>query len=143
MVDGRVAVIDVIDTAGQEEYSAMREQNLRTSEGVLCVYAINAKNSFDEVTSFHKQILRVKDRENFPTIIVGNKCDLSEDRVVTVQQGKDLAKACGCKFIETSAKTRINIDEAFYELVREIRRFEQASLPKGPEKKAKGKCSLL
>ena len=143
MVDGRVAVIDVIDTAGQEEYSAMREQNLRTSEGVLCVYAINAKNSFDEVTSFHKQILRVKDRENFPTIIVGNKCDLSEDRVVTVQQGKDLAKACGCKFIETSAKTRINIDEAFFELVREIRRFNKETISKGPEKKAKGKCSLL
>ena len=118
----------------------MREQYLRSGEGFLCVYESDSKNSFEDIASFHWQILRVKDRESFPVIIVGLK---ESDCLVTPQQGADLARELGCNFFEVSPETRINIDEAFYELVREIRRFEQASLPKGPEKKAKGKCSLL
>ena len=102
------------------------------------MYSITSRHSFDEISTFHQQILRVKDKDYFPIIIVANKCDLENDRQVSTQEGKDLAKNFGCKFIESSAKQKINVDEAFYELVREIRRFNKESLPKGPEKK-KGK----
>lgn len=85
VIDDEVALLDVLDTAGQEEYSAMREQYMRTGEGFLCVYAITSRNSFEEITTFHQQILRVKDKDYFPVIIVANKCDLESERQVSSQ----------------------------------------------------------
>lgn len=127
VIDDEVALLDVLDTAGQEEYSAMREQYMRTGEGFLCVYSITSRNSFEEISMFHQQILRVKDKDSFPVIVVGNKCDLESERQVSVQEGRDLAKQFQCKFLETSAKLKINVDESFYSLVREIRKFSSGS----------------
>jgi GTPase KRas protein len=59
--------------------------------------------------------------------ILGNKCDLENEREVTSQEGKDLSKSLGCPFLETSAKARINVEEAFYEVVREIRKWNAQS----------------
>ncbi|KAH8680813.1 ras-like protein [Xylariales sp. PMI_506] len=133
MIDDEVALLDVLDTAGQEEYSAMREQYMRTGEGFLLVYSITSRQSFEEITTFQQQILRVKDKDYFPMVVVGNKCDLEGEREVTRQEGEALAKSFGCKFIETSAKSRINVDKAFYDIVREIRRFnrEMQGYPSG------------
>ena len=85
MIDDEVALLDVLDTAGQEEYSAMREQYMRTGEGFLLVYSISSRTSFEEILTFQQQILRVKDKDYFPIIIVGNKCDLDTERVVSRQ----------------------------------------------------------
>jgi len=135
VIDGEVALLDVLDTAGQEEYSAMREQYMRTGEGFLLVYSITSRNSFEEITQFHQQILRVKDRDYFPVIVVANKSDLESERQVSTNEGTDLARHFGCTFIETSAKARVNVEEAFFELVREIRKFNKeqtAGRPGGP-----------
>jgi len=125
VIDDEVALLDVLDTAGQEEYSAMREQYMRTGEGFLLVYSITSRNSFEEISTFHQQILRVKDRDFFPTVVVANKCDLDHERQVGSHEGRDLAKQFGCRFIETSARQRINVDEAFSNLVREIRKYNK------------------
>ncbi|KAL9931240.1 hypothetical protein V8E36_009917 [Tilletia maclaganii] len=125
VIDDEVALLDVLDTAGQEEYSAMREQYMRAGEGFLLVYSITSRNSFDEISTFHQQILRVKDQDYFPVTVVANKCDLEYERQVTSHEGRELAKQFGCRFIETSAKQRINVDEAFSSLVREIRRYNK------------------
>jgi len=125
VIDDEVALLDVLDTAGQEEYSAMREQYMRTGEGFLLVYSITSRTSFIEIATFQQQILRVKDKDYFPVIVVGNKCDLDIDRAVSQQEGRDLASHFSCRFIETSAKAKINVDEAFYNLVREIRRYNK------------------
>lgn len=125
VIDDEVALLDVLDTAGQEEYSAMREQYMRTGEGFLLVYSITSRQSFEEIATFQQQILRVKDKDYFPVIVVGNKCDLDMERAVSQQEGRDLANHFSCRFIETSAKSRINVDEAFYNLVREIRRYNK------------------
>jgi len=127
IIDDEVALLDVLDTAGQEEYSAMREQYMRTGEGFLCVYSIISRNSFDEITTYYNQILRVKDKDSFPVIIIGNKCDLEHERVVAIQEGFELAKQFNCKFMETSAKHKICVDEAFITLVREIKRYNKES----------------
>ena len=63
-------------------YSAMREQYMRTGEGFLLVYSITSRNSFEEISTFHQQILRVKDKDSFPVIVVANKCDLEYERQV-------------------------------------------------------------
>lgn len=87
VIDDEVALLDVLDTAGQEEYSAMREQYMRTGEGFLLVYSITSRSSYDEIMTFQQQILRVKDKDYFPIIVVANKCDLEAERQVS-QQGK-------------------------------------------------------
>jgi small GTP-binding protein len=85
VIDEEVALLDVLDTAGQEEYSAMREQYMRTGEGFLLVYSITSRQSFEEILTFQQQILRVKDKDYFPIIVVGNKCDLENERQVSKQ----------------------------------------------------------
>ncbi|CDH53233.1 ras-like protein [Lichtheimia corymbifera JMRC:FSU:9682] len=125
VIDNETALLDVLDTAGQEEYSAMREQYMRNGEGFLLVYSITSRMSFDEILTFYQQICRVKDRDHFPMVLVANKCDLEAERQVSSQEGRDLARRFGCQFLETSAKQRIRVDESFYEVVREIRRFNK------------------
>ena len=85
VIDDEVALLDVLDTAGQEEYSAMREQYMRTGEGFLLVYSITSRQSFEEIVTFQQQILRVKDKDYFPIIVVGNKCDLENERQVSTE----------------------------------------------------------
>ena len=60
----------------------MREQYMRTGEGFLLVYSITSRSSFEEISTFHQQILRVKDKDYFPVIVVANKCDLEYERQV-------------------------------------------------------------
>ncbi|KIM59301.1 hypothetical protein SCLCIDRAFT_27414 [Scleroderma citrinum Foug A] len=124
VIDDEAALLDVLDTAGQEEYGAMREQYTRTGEGFLLVYSITSRDSFDEISPFYQYILRVKELDSFPVIIVANNCDREYERQVSPQEGRDLAKQFGCKFIETFSKLRINVDEAFVNLVREIRKYK-------------------
>jgi len=127
-IDEETCLLDILDTAGQEEYSAMRDQYMRTGQGFLCVFAITSRSSFDEINAFREQILRVKDADTVPMVLVGNKADLEAERQVTKVEGQDLAKSYGCPFFESSAKTRVNVEEGFYQLVREIRK---ASGPSG------------
>jgi hypothetical protein len=63
----------------------MREQYMRTGEGFLLVYSITDRQSFEEIMTFQQQILRVKDKDYFPMIVVGNKCDLDGERQVSTQ----------------------------------------------------------
>ena len=142
-IDDETCLLDILDTAGQEEYSAMRDSYMRTGQGFLCTYAINSRSSFDEVLAFREQILRVKDADKVPMVLVGNKCDLEAERQVTTVEGKDLAKSFGCPIFETSAKARINVEEAFYQLVREIRKDVYSNTTKSKKSKNKPACSLL
>lgn len=68
VIDGETCLLDILDTAGQEEYSAMRDQYMRTGEGFLCVFAIDNMKSFEDVESYRGQIRRVKDAEDIPMI---------------------------------------------------------------------------
>ncbi|CCG26042.1 Ras1 RAS signal transduction GTPase [Candida orthopsilosis Co 90-125] len=125
-IDGEQVLLDILDTAGQEEYSAMREQYMRTGEGFLLVYSINSRNSLEELQTFYEQILRVKDSDQVPVLVVGNKCDLEMERQVSYEEGQALANSFNCPFLETSAKLRINVEEAFFDLVKYVRASEEA-----------------
>ena len=142
VVDDEPAMLDVLDTAGQEEYSAMREQYMRSGEGFICVYAVNSMSSYEEIQTFHQQILRVKDCDNIPITLVANKCDLESEREVSMIEGKKLAKSWGCNFLEVSARYNINVDEVFYSLVRSIKE-ENKKKNVGTAKTKKKKTCLI
>ncbi|EAL60850.1 hypothetical protein ACTFIW_010590 [Dictyostelium discoideum] len=142
-IDDETCLLDILDTAGQEEYSAMRDQYMRTGQGFLCVYSITSRSSYDEIASFREQILRVKDKDRVPLILVGNKADLDHERQVSVNEGQELAKGFNCPFMESSAKSRINVEEAFYSLVREIRKELKGDQSSGKAQKKKKQCLIL
>ena len=125
VIDGETIVLDILDTAGQEEYQALRDQYMRTGNGFLCVYSIADLDSFKELNKFREQIIRVKDADQVPMVLVGNKSDMEDKRKVPAEEGKKLAEKWGCPFFETSAKFRRNVDDAFDALVREVRRFQK------------------
>ena len=87
VLDGQEAQIDILDTAGQEDYAAIRDNYFRSGEGFLCVFSITEKESFEATQEFREQILRVKgvdsNTDSIPFILVGNKVDLEEKRQVS------------------------------------------------------------
>jgi len=142
VIDDKVAHLDILDTAGQEEFSAMREQYMRTGEGFLLVFSVTDRSSFDEISKFRTQILRVKDKDEFPMILVGNKSDLESERTVSTAEGQELGRVLKITYLESSAKQRINVDAAFHDLVRAIRRCNEV-IEVPVKKKKKGKCAIL
>jgi len=137
VIDDESCLLEILDTAGQEEFTALRDQWIRDCEGFVLIYSITTRTSFEQVSVFKDQVLRVKDVEKIPLMLVGNKCDLEDKREVSTQEGQDLARAFGASFKETSAKTRVNVEEAFYDLVRKIR------ASRGNKEVKKGFCNLL
>lgn len=145
VIDDVPAKLDILDTAGQEEFSAMREQYMRSGEGFLLVFAVTDRASFDEIYKFHRQILRVKDRDEFPMLMVGNKSDLENQRAVSRAEAENLSRQLKVPYIECSAKVRMNVDQAFYELVRIVRKFQLSERPpiKQSDDKSRRKCCIL
>jgi len=146
VIDDEPCVLEVLDTAGQEEYTALRDQWIRDGEGFILVYSIVARSTFERVQRFREQISRVKDTDSIPLILVGNKCDMSE-REVPPHEGEELAKKLGCEFTEASAKTCVNVEKAFYSVVRQIRNKKnnggKKNGAKGKDKAKGGNCVLL
>ncbi|XP_033211518.1 ras-like protein 1 [Belonocnema kinseyi] len=149
VIDGETCLLDILDTAGQEEYSAMRDQYMRTGEGFLLVFAVNSVKSFEDIGTYREQIKRVKDAEEVPMVLVGNKCDLQNSWTVNMAQAREIARQCGIPFVETSAKTRMGVDDAFYTLVREIRNDkehrgkERKRTRAGSSGRRRPKCCIL
>lgn len=141
-VDGQWCILDVLDTAGQEEFSAMREQYMRKGDGFMLVYSVTDLQSFQNIPQFHTQILRVKDRESYPMLVVGNKTDLVGARTVSLAAGQQMAQQLRAAHMETSAKDPpLNIDNAFHELVRIIRNHPQHDDKRRCKKSSK--CTIL
>ncbi|KFW73793.1 Ras-related protein Ral-B, partial [Phalacrocorax carbo] len=122
VLDGEEVQIDILDTAGQEDYAAIRDNYFRSGEGFLLVFSITEHESFTATAEFREQILRVKAEEDkIPLLVVGNKSDLEERRQVPVEEARSKAEEWGVQYVETSAKTRANVDKVFFDLMREIR----------------------
>jgi len=119
-LDGRNYVLDILDTAGQEEYTELREVYMRGGEGFIVVYSVTDHKSFQEISEFRDRTLRVKDKKEVPMILVGNQADLENQRKVTKEEGQQLAAKFGVPFYEASALTGHNCEEIFYAMCREI-----------------------
>jgi len=107
---------------------------MRTGQAFVLVYSITDPSSFQDCQAIHEQLLRSVDSDDVPLVLVGNKCDLEEERGVSTQEGKSLAEKFGnCKFFEASAKGKINVEECFYGLVRLLQGGGETKEEKGGE----------
>eukprot|EP01084_Bolivina_argentea_P318823 553008_1 len=128
-VDGRMYLLDILDTAGQEEFSNMQDQWMREAEVFLLVYDITRRYTFDEIPMWIDKIQRIKDDSEWYAVIAGNKIDLANQRQVTKEEGERFVNERNktlesenefpcLKFYETSAKEKINNELVFFECVR-------------------------
>lgn len=141
-LDNQDCQIDILDTAGQEEYAAIRDNYYRSGEGFICVFSLCEYESFMHTQEFKDQISRVLDDDKIPFILVGNKADLTQLRKVNREEAAARAAEWNCPYYETSAKTRHNVDEVYTILMRKIQQRKESA--KDRERKGKkGKCLIL
>lgn len=127
-IDGRACDLEILDTAGIAQFTAMRELYIKSGKGFLLVYSVTDENSLKELLSLREQVLRIKDSDNVPMVLIGNKCDLENDRVLSIDDGLKVSEDWGMvPFYETSAMYKTNVDDAFIDVVRQIMRKEAAT----------------
>jgi len=125
-VDNEQCIIDVMDTAGQDEYAALRDSYLKTGEGFLLVYSITSATSFETAARLRAHILRIKeDTPDIPIMLVGNKLDKESERQISTEMGRKQAEKWEAGFIETSAKIPKNVVEMFCGVVRMMNKFRE------------------
>lgn len=137
VIDQQSCMLEIVDTAGQEEYTTLRDQWIRDGEGFVLVYSIDSRASFSRIQKFHSLIQRTKESAAngsptytrapiylgpSPVMLVGNKSDKVTEREVSTQEGSALAKRLGCQFVEASAKNCVNVETIFYDVVRHLRK---------------------
>merc|ERR1712066_1091116 len=147
LVDGEHMSIEILDTAGQDTYAAMRDLYYKAGDGFLMVYSVTDSSSLEDVKERYQSLLdstSATPQTCKPVIFVGNKCDLDNDRVLSKEQGKAVADELGGGRIghhETSAKNNINVTEVFQDIVRIIKKEDAgASQTKKPKKKG---CTII
>ena len=118
-VNGKKVKLQIWDTAGQERFKNITASYYRGGNGVLVVYDITDRESFENLNSWLIEIEKNANK-NVYKLLIGNKSDLEEKRKVTFQEGADFAKSNGMEFIETSAKTASKVQEAFELLTQKI-----------------------
>ena len=117
--DGKNYKIKICDTAGQERYRSLAINTIRRCDGIILMYSITNRKSFELISEWINNIYDLKDRET-PIILIGNKCDLEDQRKVSREEGMNTAEKYKTIFFETSAKEGINVEEAIDVLLNKI-----------------------
>jgi len=118
--DGKVVKLQIWDSAGQERFRNITSSYYRGAHGIIVVYDITDSASFDHVAMWLKEIEKFA-ADNVSTIVVGNKSDLAEKRAVETERASDFCQRIGLPFLETSAKSSTNVEEAFLTMSRVIK----------------------
>ncbi|PKC14412.1 Ras2-like protein, partial [Rhizophagus irregularis] len=120
VIDDHPCILEVLPIKG--EYNTLRDQWIRDGQGFLLVYSISERSTFERIEHFWDQIARVKGTvDNVPIMLVGNKCDKITEREVSREEGMNMARRLNCEFIESSVLMCVNVERAFYTVVRMIR----------------------
>ncbi|KAL2266527.1 hypothetical protein VTJ83DRAFT_5879 [Remersonia thermophila] len=136
---GQDFATEIVDTAGQDEYSILNSKHFIGIHGYMLVYSVSSRQSFEMVQVIRDKILNHLGTETVPICIVGNKSDLRpEQRQVTPEEGRALAEKCGCAWTEASARYNENVARAFELLIGEIEKTQNPSEPTGG-----GKCCVM
>nr|XP_022306678.1 ras-related protein Rab-8A-like isoform X1 [Crassostrea virginica] len=119
-LDGKKIKLQIWDTAGQERFRTITTAYYRGAMGIMLVYDITNEKSFENIRNWIRNI-EEHASQDVDKMILGNKCDMNDKRVVSKEKGESLAIEHGIKFMETSAKASINVEEAFFTLARDIK----------------------
>jgi len=133
-LEGKRIKLQIWDTAGQERFRTITTAYYRGAMGILLVYDVTDEKSFNNIRNWIRNIEQHA-TESVNKILIGNKCDMVEKKVVDSARGKALADEYGIKFLETSAKNSINVEEAFITLAKDIKKRlidSQEPAPPGP-----------
>jgi small GTP-binding protein len=122
-VDGKPIHLEIIDTAGQDDFRQMRASFYSSVQGFLIVYSVIERNSLFEAEEIYKDILACLNKEAVPCVLAGNKADIKDETSVSTEDGQGMAKTMGAKFFETSARTGQNVKASFDEAVRAVKRM--------------------
>ena len=113
--------LEILDTAGQDDYQTMLDTWIEFGNCFLLVYSVDEADSFQQIKQKYERIVQLKGKEKFSIVIAGNKCDLPDDqRKVTKEEAENYAKNIGVTFMEVSALTRVNVKEAFMQVVHDF-----------------------
>ena len=129
-VKGVGTKLQIWDTAGQERYRSITSSYFKGSHGCFIVYDITNETSFEDVNKWYEQAQKESSKE-VSIILVGNKCDLENERKVSKEKGEEKARALNCPFFETSALSKLKIDDIFNEMVNNI--FDRTGGPKNDD----------
>lgn len=119
-LEGKKIKLQIWDTAGQERFRTITTAYYRGAMGILLVYDITNEKSFDSIRNWIRNIEEHASAD-VERMLVGNKCDMNDKRQVSKERGEKLAIEYGMKFMETSAKLNINIENAFITLAKDIK----------------------
>lgn len=124
-IENKTVKLQIWDTAGQERFRTITSAYYRGADGIIMVFDVTSLESFDHVNDWLKEVNRYA-AEGTVKLLVGNKSDRTADRVVTEEQAKEFADELGIPFIETSAKSSKNVEEAFLTMAGELIRQRDA-----------------
>jgi GTPase KRas protein len=133
-------VLEVIDTAGQEHNPAQLNSLISKADGFLLVFDLTYAPSFEELQNFRERVMDVKSSQRFRKVsyvIVGNKLDIEGKRAVTQAEGQALAEKWGSRYIETSARTRANLDDVFSVIIHQVMEARR------PAQAARACCNVI
>eukprot|EP00742_Colponemidia_sp_Colp-10_P000626 GILJ01000684.1.p1 GENE.GILJ01000684.1~~GILJ01000684.1.p1 ORF type:complete len:207 (+),score=29.42 GILJ01000684.1:94-714(+) len=119
-IDGKRIKLQIWDTAGQERFRTITQAYYRGAMGIVLVYDVTDDGSFNNIRNWIRQIEQHA-AETVNKILVGNKADMADKRVVDASRGRALAEEYGIQFFETSAKNNANVTESFSCIAREIK----------------------
>ena len=131
--------IDILDTAGQDDYQTMLDSWIAYADGFILVYAIDDRESYDVIKSRYDRIVKTKKIEKPCIIMVGNKCDLVENRKIGKAEAEELTKMLGVSFMEVSALEKINVKECFLGIAQELL-HNSLSIHTNNDEKTKKRC---
>jgi Ras-related protein Rab-8A len=120
-LEGKRIKLQIWDTAGQERFRTITTAYYRGAMGILLVYDVTDEKSFQNIRNWIRNIEQHA-TESVNKMLIGNKCDMVDKKVVDTEKGKALADEYGIKFLETSAKNSINVEEAFITLAKDIKK---------------------
>jgi len=121
-VGKRQCMLEILDTAGTEQFTAMRDLYMKNGDAFVVMFSLLSQSTFNDAASMREMIQRIRDEDQPSMVLVGNKTDVAEQRVISTERGQQLADSWGCPYYETSCKWNTNVAQVFHDVVRQASR---------------------